>query len=253
MKKVARGILVVAALGTSVADAQSPPSAATVLANVQQFYANANQLTALFRQTVTNATFNTTKVSDGQLWVAKPANLRWDYMEKINGAVMVTKSFVFNGTSLWLVNHQNKQIIQNQIQSSVLPAAVSFLTGGSALASQFNAALNTSGAYGSKADLVLELTPKQPSAQYKQLFFVVDPANWHVRETIVIDSNGDTSTFNFYTPDLSSTVMPSWFQVNPASLPNYKLVQINAGTVPNATPTPTAPVQSSATPPVPTP
>jgi outer membrane lipoprotein-sorting protein len=220
------GVLLVVLIA-SVADAQPAPNAATVLSNVQQFYANTNQLTAHFRQTVTNATFNTSKISDGQLWVSKPSSLRWDYMAKRNGNAVVTKSFVFDGTTFWYIDHANKQIVQNQLQSSVLPAAVSFLTGGSALSSQFSVALNTSGKYGGQAAIVLELTPNQPSAQYTQLFFVVDPSNWRVKESIVIDSNGDTNDFSFYTPDLTSAVKSWWFQVNPSSLPTYKLVQLN--------------------------
>jgi len=199
------------------------PSPAVVLANVQQYYANANQLTARFRQIVTNATFNTTKTSDGTLWVAKPAQFRWDYAQKKQGRVSISKTFIFDGQTFWLLDHNNKQIVPAQTQNSALPAAVSFLTGGSSLTSQFDVALNTSGTIGGTNATVLELTPKQPSAQYSKLYFVVDPSNWRVKESVVIDSSGDTNTFKFYAPNLASTVRPQWFQVNPSSLPRYTL------------------------------
>jgi outer membrane lipoprotein-sorting protein len=131
---------------TSDAGAQSasvPPSAATVQSNVQRYYANAHQLTALFRQTVTIATFRTSKVSDGQLCVMKPSDFRFDYMKK-------------------------------------------------------------------------------------QLFFVVDPYDWCVKASIVIDSDGNKNQFNFFTPDLATTITASWFQVNPSSLPTYKLLQLQS-------------------------
>jgi outer membrane lipoprotein carrier protein len=213
-------------LAAPVASAQAP-SAATVLANVQQFYANTNQLTATFRQTVTNAAFNTSKASDGRLWVRKPSDFRWDYLEKRNGAVVVTKSFIFDGATLWLVDHANKQIVQSQTQSGVLPAAVSFLAGSGSLGSQFAVAINTSGTFGTKGTVVLELTPNQPSAQYKKLFFVIDQSDWHVKESIVIDSSGDTNRFSFYAPNLTSAVKATLFQVNPAALPKYKLTRLN--------------------------
>jgi outer membrane lipoprotein-sorting protein len=210
--------------------AAQTPSAATVLANVQNLYANANQLSASFRQTVTNATFNTTKTSDGRIWVLKPSSFRFDYLEKHNGSVVVTRSFIFDGSTLWAVSHTNKQISQIPAQSNIMPAAVSFLTGGSTLTSQFTVAINTSGTYGTKGTVVLELTPKQPSAQYKQLFFVIDPADWHVKESIVIDSSGDTNHFQFFAPDLTTPVKPTLFQVNPAALPTYKLTKANPST-----------------------
>ena len=225
--------------------APSPPSAATVLSNVQKYYANTNQLTAFFRQTVTLATFSTSKSSDGKLWVAKPSYFRLDYMTTQKGNAVVTKSFVFDGTTLSVIDHDNKQITQSQAQASVLPAAVSFLTGGGALSSQFNVALSTSGTHGGKTGLVLELTPKQPSAQYKQLFFVVDPANWRVKASIVVDSNGNTNQFDFFTPDVASAIKASWFQVAPASLPTYKLVQLQAA---SALPSSSASGSGSATP-----
>jgi outer membrane lipoprotein carrier protein len=223
--------VLVVMLAAPVASAQSP-SAATVLANVQHYYASADQLTASFRQTVTYATFDRTKVSDGRLWVLKPSDFRWDYLEKRNGSVSVTKTFVFDGTTLSIVNHPNKQIMQSQASSGVLPAAVSFLTGGAALTSQFAVALNTSGTYGTKGTVVLELTPRQPSAQYTQLFFVIDPGDWHVKESIVIDSSGDTNDFSFYAPDLTTPVKASLFQVNPAALPTYKVLQVNQPSTP---------------------
>jgi len=212
-------------LAAPVASAQSP-SATTVLANVQHFYSSANQLTATFRQTVKNATFNTTKTSDGRLWVLKPSDFRWDYFEKHGGAVTVVRSFIFDGTTLWFVDHSNKQLFQSQAQPGVQPAAVSFLTGG-ALTSQFAVTINTSGNFGTKGTVVLELTPNQPSTQYKKLFFVVDEGDWHVKESIVVDPSGDTSDFRFYTPDLATPVKATLFQVNPAAFPTYKLTQVS--------------------------
>lgn len=227
MKRGAIGCCVLAVIlaVSNVSSAQSPPTAATVLANVQQFYANANQLTASFRQTVTKATWGTSQASDGRVWVVKPSDFRWDYMAKRQGSVIVTKSFMFDGTTFWFVDHLNKQIMQMQPQSSALPAALSFLTGGSALTSQFGAALDASGTYGTKGTVVLRLTPNQPSAAYKELVLVVEPSDWHVKESIVIASNGDENDFKFFAPDLTATVKPGWFQVNPSSLPTYRLVK----------------------------
>lgn len=210
--------------GSGRASTPAPLTASAVLANVQQYYANANQLTAQFRQVVTNATFNSTQTSDGTLWVAKPAQFRWDYLQKKNKRVNVTKTFIFDGQTFWLIDHGNKQIVRSQVQNSTLPAAVSFLSGGANLSSQFNVALNTTGTYAATSSVVLELTPKQVSAQYSKLFFVVDPSDWRVKESIVIDTNGDTNTFRFYQPNLTAPIKAHVFQVSPARLPNYNLI-----------------------------
>lgn len=220
------GVLGIVLAAASVAAAPPPVavSAASVLAHVEQRYGKANQLSASFRQTVTNATFQTSKTSDGRLWVLKPSSVRCDYLARRGGAVVVTKSFLFDGMTLWLVDHDNRQIVARRTRSGVLPAAVAFLTGGSALSSQYDAALDTSGRFGHKGTVVLALTPKQPSAAYRRLFFVVARSDWHVVASIVIDSDGDTNAFQFVAPDLRARVNPRWFQVNPAALPNYQLV-----------------------------
>ena len=243
-------ILVVVGLAGSAAAQPSAPNATTVLGNVQRFYANASHLTAQFRQVVTNTTFHMSRTSNGGLWVAKPALFRWDYLEKTHGQVAVAKTFAFDGTTLWVIDHKSKLLVQNQTQGGTLPAAVSFLTGGASLTTQFNVAFNTSGTYGGNGATVLELTPKQPSAQYKQLFFVVDPSDWHVSESVVIDSSGDINDFRFYNPDFQAAVKATLFQVSPASVPTYKLVVVGnaAGSASGSGQAPaTAPVPSTGT------
>jgi outer membrane lipoprotein-sorting protein len=205
----------------------STPSAATVLANVQAFYASQTQMTADFHQVVTQAAFGNTGVTDGSVRVAKPALFRFDYLSKKKTA---TKSFIFDGKILWVIDVANKQIFKSQVQTNAaLPAAVSFLTGASNLTTQFNVALNTSGKIGSASArasvTVLELTPKQASAQFTQLFFVVDPATWAVNESIVIDSSGNTQDITFGNPDFKAAIKPTLFQVDP-KITGFKLVVV---------------------------
>jgi len=235
-----RFILLAVAMA-STASAQPQPNAQTVLANVQNYYATPKQMTAQFRQEVTNGTFGQTQKSDGTLYVEKPSNVRFDYSLKTSAGVKPDKTFVLNASTMWLVDHKNKKIIQTPVQGTVLPAAMSFLTGGGNLASQFKVAVNTSGKYGAAGMTVLELTPKQPSAQYKQVFFVVDPSNWHISESIVIDANGNTNDFHFYSPDLQKPLDAKMFTVNPASMPLYQVVQPNAAPPAKPAPTPAKP------------
>jgi len=232
MRKLCVATLVIA-LVSGVASAQAP-SATTVLANVQQHYANAKHLTAKFKQTVTVASFGTTKTSDGQLWVAKPSSFRLDYMTARRNTVVVTKSFISNGTTLWSIDHTNKQIVQTQLQSSALPVVFSFLTG---VPAQVTAAIDTSGTYGVTGDVVLVLTPNQPSSQFERLYLVTDPSDWHVNASVVIDPNHNTNQFAFFMQDAAAASKASWFQVSPASLPTYKLVQPTQAPA-AATPTP---------------
>jgi outer membrane lipoprotein carrier protein len=215
-----------AAGSAAVAQAPAAPavSADTAVQNVQKFYAGIHQVKASFRQTVKNATFGTEKTSDGTVWLMKPGMMRWDYLEKKGGKVTVTKSFISNGKTLYVVDHGNKQVMKKSLERDLMPVAVSFLYGSGDLAKEFNAALDTSGTYGTKGDVVLKLTPKQPSAQYKNLILALDGSNFHVKESIIIDSSNNVNHFRFFQPDFDSPMKDSWFQFNPASVPTYRVI-----------------------------
>jgi outer membrane lipoprotein carrier protein len=208
----------VAAPGAAATDANG------VVDNVQKFYANIKQVTASFRQSVTNDTFGSTKTSDGTVWIMKPGKMRWDYLEKKKGKVEVKKSFISNGSNLSVVEHDNMQVVKKNLQQDLMPVAVSFLYGKGDLKTEFNAALDTTGKYGGKGDHVLKLTPKKPSAQYKNLFLVVNPSDFRVTQSIIIDSSNNTNHFRFFAPDFQKPIQEKWFEFDDKSVKNYRII-----------------------------
>lgn len=190
------------------------PSATEVVAGVQKFYAEIGQVKAKFRQEVTNSTFGRTDVSDGELWIKKPGKMRWQYfMKKRKGKPTgIAKDFISNGAFLYVVDFENKQVIKKDLQKNLLPTAITFLYGKGDLAADFTPAMNTSGTYGGRGDLVVDLAPKQGSTQYKTLHLVVDPATYRVKESIIVDSAGNKNHFRFYEPKFDAAVEDKWFE-----------------------------------------
>ena len=172
-----------------------PPPALTapqVVASVQKFYLNTQKLKADFKQTYTNTTYGRSSTSTGKVYVQKPGKMRWDY------ATPERKHFISDGTTLWVYEPLNKQAYKQDLKNTVLPVAVTFLYGQGDLAKDFDPTLDP-GKYGMKGDLVLKLTPRQPSAQYKHLWLVVDPADYHVKESIVLEAASDNlNHFRFF-------------------------------------------------------
>ncbi|GAB4516842.1 MAG: outer membrane lipoprotein carrier protein LolA [Haliangiales bacterium] len=197
-------------------------SADQVVERVQSFYTDSRQLTALFRQTYTNNTFGKKSISDGKMWIKKPGKMRWDYRGKQR---KIKKSFISDGTTLWAVEHDNKQVFKKSVEDDMLPVAVSFLYGEGDLRRDFEAALNSSGSYGKGSDYVLELTPRRPSAQYKTLFLVVDPGNYRVKESVVIEASGNSNHFRFFSPNTKKPVKDAWFLFNENKLTDYRIVE----------------------------
>jgi outer membrane lipoprotein carrier protein len=199
-----------------------------VLDQVQKFYGGIKQVTAQFRQSVTNEMLGNTKTSDGKVWIMKPGKMRWDYLEKKKDKVEVTKSFISNGTTLYLVEHGNMQVVKKNLQQDMTPVAVSFLYGKGDLKTDFSPELDTSGKWGNKVDLVLKLTPKKPSAQYKNLILVVSPTDYHVMQSVIIDSSNNVNHFRFYSPDFTQEIKDSWFEFDERSVKNYRIVDADA-------------------------
>ena len=230
--------------------APASPSANDVVDNVQKFYKDIKQVTAVFRQTVHISTFGTDKTSDGTVWLMKPGKMRWDYVEKKKSVVQVKKSFISNGTSLYVVEHDNKQVVKKNLQQDLMPVAVTFLYGKGDLKAEFNAAIDTAASYGNKGDIVLKLTPKKPSAQYKNLILVVDKAQFRVKESIIIDSSNNVNHFQFFGPDFEKPIKDAWFEFNPDSVnKTYRIIDGDqpqtAGSAAGSAAPPPAPVPAA--------
>lgn len=204
--------------------AAAPVSATEALDKVQKFYASINQVSAKFRQAVTYDTFGSTKTSDGTLFIQKPGKMRWDYLESKKTKVVVKKSFISNGSYLYMVEHDNKQVMKKNLAQDLMPVAVSFLYGKGDLKAEFTAALDKSGKYGSKEDITLKLTPKNPSAQYKNLYLVVSTKDFHVTQSVIIDSSNNVNHFRFFAPDFQKPIKAAWFEFDERSVRNYRIV-----------------------------
>jgi outer membrane lipoprotein carrier protein len=201
-------------------------TAGQIVDKVQGFYAKIEQVTASFRQAVTNDTFGSTKTSDGTVWIMKPGKMRWDYLEKKQNKVVRKKSFISNGTMLYVVEYDNMQIVKKNLQQDLMPVAVSFLYGKGDLKTEFNAEMDTSGKYGAKGEHVLKLTPKKPSAQYKNLYLVVAPDDFRVTQSVIIDSSNNINHFRFYSPDFKKPIEAKWFEFDEKGpeVKNYRIV-----------------------------
>ena len=210
--------------------ATASPSAAEIVDDIQKFYANLKDVAAQFRQEVSFKQYGGSKSSDGKVWLSKPGKMRWDYYEtKPDKSVWTKKSFISDGTTLYVVEHDNKQVAKKSLQQDLMPVAVTFLFGKGDLKTEFTAELDKSTSYGDgKSDLVVKLTPKQPSAQYKNLYLVVNKDDFHVKESIIVDSSDNVNHFKFFAPDFKAQIEPTWFQFNPSSVKNYRVIDGDA-------------------------
>lgn len=174
----------------SLAFATKPPTADDIIGKVQSFYQDTQKLRADFRQEFTNTTFGKTSKSDGTVYIAKPGKMRWDYVKPEK------KYFISDGTTLWVYEEAAKQAFEKTLKDEILPVAVTFLYGKGDLRAEFTASLDP-GKYGGPEDLVVKLAPKKPEAQYKTLWLVVDPTDFHVKESVILEATDNVNHFTF--------------------------------------------------------
>ena len=141
---------------------------------------------------------------------------------------------------LYVVDHGNMQVMKKKLAQDLMPVAVSFLYGKGDLKSEFTPALDTTGKYGGKTEIVLKLTPKtgRPSAQYKNLILVVSPTDFHVTQSIIVDSSNNINHFKFYAPDFTKAIKETLFEFDESSVKNYRMVDAdNQGAAQKTAPT----------------
>jgi outer membrane lipoprotein-sorting protein len=109
-----------------------------------------------------------------------------------------------------------------------MPAALGVLAGADPKQG-FTATLTTTSGYGDRTTIVVQLDAKQPSAQAKQVYLVVDPADGRVRETVTVDSSGNINHLFFDALDPKADVADADFMVDPKSreLRSYKIVDLD--------------------------
>jgi len=188
------------------------PSAAQVATDIQAHYAKQPQLTLEFEQVVTHGTTGMVQRSQGTLALARPGSFRASYVKIIAKAPKPSRDFIYDGKKLWLVDYPNLEIHESTVPAAQLPTAAAFLLGGD-LSKTYDLALSGS---------TLVLTPKQPSAEVKELDLVVDPKTGDVIESIIKAPNDDVSEFHFAHPN-TATLPADTFAHDRKKYPNFKL------------------------------
>lgn len=214
------------ALVLVAATAHASPSADDVLAKVQAYYKKIDHLKGEFHQEVVNPTFGTTKKSHGQIWLARPRKLRLDYAKSVGTGTKPKRSFRTDGTHLWDVDHDNLEITKKDLSTDVTPVAVGVLTGVD-VRKDYTPSLASNSGFGGSGDVVVELDAKQPNAGAKQVFVVVDPKDGRVKESAVVDSEGNVNHLVYDKLDPKADVKESDFVVD-ADAKEFKTYKVVA-------------------------
>ena len=181
----------------------------TVLDRMQKRYDQAKDFHARFSQNYSRAVVGRATLSTGTITFKKPGRMRWDYDKP------EPRMFLSNGQVLWLYEPSEKQAFKQDLKTSQLPAALAFLMGKGKIVDEFEVTFAKDAKHGRPGDFRLALAPKQPQAAYKSILFVVDPKEFLVRESVLVDSQGNTNHFTFDGLEVNGKVADSVFKWTP--------------------------------------
>jgi outer membrane lipoprotein carrier protein len=181
----------------------------TVIDRMQKRYDQAKDFRARFTQEYSRAVVGRSTLSTGTVAFKKPGRMRWDY-EKPE-----PRMFVSNGRVMWLYEPAEKQAFKQDLKASQLPAALAFLMGKGKIADEFDVSFAKDAKQGRPGDYRLALAPKQPQSSYKSILFVVDPKQFLVRETVLVDAQGNSNHFIFDDLQVNDRVPDSLFKWTP--------------------------------------
>jgi outer membrane lipoprotein-sorting protein len=226
-----RALIVVALLGV-VAPAYAQPAwakltPAEVAAKVEATYKDAASVTASFAKTQVNATFGTTTVTNGTVAFQRPGKMAWEFVDKKKHR---DNEFLFDGTDAWMIRHKNKEVLQQAMSATDLPAVIAFLAGAGSLSKDFTIAAPKDKNQLVPGGVVIELSPKAPSASFKSVLLVIDPTAWTVAKSIVFVPSGDQTTYEFSNVDTKAKLDAKRFTFDPSKVAGYDIKKLSPTT-----------------------
>jgi outer membrane lipoprotein carrier protein len=177
-----------------------------VIQRVQKRYETAGDYRAKFTQKYTYAATGRERTSTGEVLVKKPGRMRWNY------AGPEPQMYLASEGTLWVYEPEAKQAYRQDLKASQLPAAVSFLMGKGKLSDEFDISVAKELPYGDPQDHRLALKPKKPQSAYKAIYLVVDPKTYLVRQSVLINTQGDVNAITFSEVKVNTKLADSLFK-----------------------------------------
>lgn len=194
--------------GKAVAKGAEGLSAQEVAERIQNFYQKTVDFQSTFTQTYTDVAAGEAKTSTGTVYFKKPGKMRWDY-NQAKDAKKRDKVLVSDGSTFWIYEFEFQQVFKQCLSESQLPTSLRFLMGEGDLLAEFNVELT---ARSTATRPELKLVPKEPTAQYRELRFVVDPDTFQVVRTTIFDPYGNTNQIDFTKTRVNRNLPDSGFE-----------------------------------------
>lgn len=158
--------------------------------DVETFYAQQQDFSARFTQTVTRAHLPDRPITKtGTVYFKKPGKMRWDYVQPDK------VYYVSDGTHLWNYIPESKLVYKMKVGDSELFYALRFLYGEGSLSKDF--ALSDGGKEGDLRIILLKPRESEHNFQELKLFVVIDEQGSRIAQTELLDPADNVSRLVF--------------------------------------------------------
>jgi outer membrane lipoprotein carrier protein len=187
------------------------PDVDGVVDRLQATCAKTRDLSAQFRQTVTNRSLNAVREGGGSFMLKRPGKVRWEYDKP------EPRLFVTDGKTLWDYSPVDKQVrIQEVGEAFSSRVPLSFLAGDCQLRREFSiAAVEHAATRASTSFMILDLKPKHPEAGIARILLEVNLQTYTVEKTTVFDAAGNTTVVALANLKLNTGLGDQPFQFTP--------------------------------------
>ncbi len=183
--------LVLPLLALRSAPAQPSLEGEALARAIQRHYDTVRDFTADFEQAYVGGALKRRTVESGTVAISKPGRMRWDYLAP------EPKQFISDGQRIYFYVPADRQVrVSPMPADDRAPTPILFLAGRGNLLRDFRVEETTppAGATGVRA---LRLEPTQPEPEYSSLTLVVATTTFQLRQLVVVDTQGGSSTFTF--------------------------------------------------------
>ncbi|BCS33873.1 outer-membrane lipoprotein carrier protein [Luteitalea sp. TBR-22] len=157
--------------------------------SIQAHYQQVKDFTAAFEQSYVGGALKRRTVERGTVAIRKPGRMRWDY------EAPEKKLFVADGMRMYFYVPADRQVrVSAMPEAGRVPTPILFLAGRGDLLRDFTVEEVQAPMVGTRA---LKLRPVRKEPEYETLTLVVDATTFVMRQLIVVDGQGGTSTFSF--------------------------------------------------------
>lgn len=188
---------------------KKPAKASALLARVQNFFAQAQDLQANFKQTYYKASLSVLAHSKGVLKIKKPKRMFWDYAG-------TAQDIYSNGQEVWFVEHDTRQVVSSTLSAKDnVNVGLRFLFGDKALLRDYlvrYASGSKLKRYGDAQHWVLQLKPRRRSPHFKGLILVVDKQSSRVDRFVVYNHDGASNYFELSNLKTNTGIPDAVFQ-----------------------------------------